>query len=175
MSDLTWDVAGGNTVRFLSGYRDWENTQLESDVMFMPADFLARTGRYDSKSQSYELQLISPTDELSAGASTTSPACTTSRKTTSSASTFGLGAQFCGLVPAAQRPACAASGNKATATVLDFNQDAEQPGCLRAGQRRPHRHDRRRARRTLDEGRKEPARFAQAVNNPFGALLRAPE
>ncbi len=88
--------------------------------------------------------------------------------------TLGLGAQFCGLVPVASRPACAASGNKPTATVLDFNQDAENLAAY--GQANVGITDTidvvLGARWTKDE---KSASFAQAVNNPFGALLRAPE
>ena len=174
VSDLTWDIAGGNTVRFLSGYRDWENEQLESDVMFMPADFLARTGAYDSKSQSYELQLISPKDELFGGRLDYVAGLYYFQEDYFIGETLGLGAQFCGLVPVASRPACAASGNKPTATVLDFNQDANNLAAY--GQANVGITETvdvvLGARWTKDE---KSASFAQAVNNPFGALLRAPE
>jgi iron complex outermembrane recepter protein len=174
VSDLSWELAGGHTVRFLSGYRDWSNKQLESDVLFMPADFLARTGRYESTSQSHELQLISPTDDLWNGRLDYVAGLYYFQEDYFIGEQFGLGAQFCGLVPLAQRPACAASANKANATALDFNQDAENFAAyaqsdigltdtvdLVLG-----------ARWTKDD---KTGTFVQGVNNPFGALLRAPE
>jgi len=174
VSDLSWELAGGHTVRFLSGYRDWSNEQLESDVLFMPADFLARTGRYESTSQSYELQLISPTDELWNGRLDYVAGLYYFQEDYFIGEQFGLGADFCRLVPATQRPACVASGNKANATLLDFNQDAKNLAAYAQtdigvtdtldvvlG-----------ARWTKDD---KSGTFVQGVNNPFGALLRAPE
>ncbi|HXW09917.1 MAG TPA: TonB-dependent receptor [Steroidobacteraceae bacterium] len=174
VSNLTWDLANGHTVRLLGGYRSWNNEQLESDVLFMPADFLARTGRFESTSQSYELQLISPQDELLNGRLDYVAGLYYFQEDYFVGEQFGLGAQFCGLVPAAQRPACAASANKANATMLDFDQDAENLAAyaqtdigltdavdLVLG-----------ARWTKDD---KTGTFVQTVNNPFGALLRAAE
>lgn len=174
VSDLSWQLGGGHTVRFLGGYRSWDNEQLESDVLFMPADFLARTGRFESSSKSFELQLISPTDELWGGRLDYVAGLYHFQEDYFVGEQFGLGAQFCGLVPADMRPACAASGNKANATVLDFNQDAENLAAyaqsdvgltetldLVLG-----------ARWTKDD---KTGTFVQSVNNPFGALLRAAE
>jgi iron complex outermembrane receptor protein len=174
VSDLSWELANGHTVRFLGGYRTWDNEQLESDVLFMPADFLARTGRFESTSQSYELQLISPTDELWNGRLDYVAGLYHFQEDYFVGEQFGLGANFCGLVPAAQRPACAASANKSNATMLDFGQDAENLAAyaqsdigltdsvdLVLG-----------ARWTRDD---KSGTFVQSVNNPFGALLRAAE
>jgi iron complex outermembrane receptor protein len=174
VSDLSWELDGGHTVRFLGGYRNWDNQQLESDVLFMPADFLARTGRFESTSQSYELQLISPVDELWGGRLDYVAGLYYFQEDYFIGEQFGLGANFCGLVPAAQRPACAASGNKSNATMLDFNQDAENLAAyaqadvgltdtvdLVLG-----------ARFTKDD---KSGGFVQSVNNPFGGLLRAAE
>jgi iron complex outermembrane receptor protein len=174
VSDLSWQIGAGHTVRFLSGYRSWDNEQLESDVLFMPADFLARTGRFASTSKSYELQLISPTDELWGGRLDYVAGLYYFQEDYFVGEQFGLGANFCGLVPAAQRPACAASTNKANATVLEFDQDAENLAAyaqsdigltdtvdLVLG-----------ARWTKDD---KTGSFVQSVNNPFGGLLRAAE
>ena len=49
---------------------------------------------------------------------------------------FGLGANFCGLVPAAQRPACAASGNKAERDRARLQPGRREPRRLRAERRR---------------------------------------
>ncbi|HEU4499537.1 MAG TPA: TonB-dependent receptor [Sphingomicrobium sp.] len=62
-STLSWDVGGGSTVRLINNYRDWENEQLDGDVIFTPTPILSRTGLFDSKSQNHELQFISPTEQ----------------------------------------------------------------------------------------------------------------
>jgi len=62
-STLSWDVGGGSTVRLIDAYRDWQNEQLDGDVIFTPSRILSRTAPYDSKSQNHELQFISPTGE----------------------------------------------------------------------------------------------------------------
>jgi iron complex outermembrane receptor protein len=62
-STLSWDVGGGSTVRLINNYRDWDNEQLDGDVIFTPTPILSRTGTFDSKSQNHELQFISPTEQ----------------------------------------------------------------------------------------------------------------
>jgi len=62
-STLSWDVGGGSTVRLINAYRDWQNTQLDGDVVFTPSKLVSRTAPYDSKSQNHELQFISPTNQ----------------------------------------------------------------------------------------------------------------
>ena len=61
-STLSWDVGGGSTIRLINNYRDWENEQLDGDVIFTPTPIVSRTGLFDSKSQNHELQFISPTE-----------------------------------------------------------------------------------------------------------------
>ena len=62
-STLSWDVGGGSTIRLINNYRDWENEQLDGDVIFTPSQILSRTGLFDSKSQNHELQFISPSEQ----------------------------------------------------------------------------------------------------------------
>ena len=62
-SHLSWDVGGGSTVRLINSYRDWQNKQLDGDVIFTPAQLASRTGNYSSKSQNHELQFISPEEQ----------------------------------------------------------------------------------------------------------------
>ncbi|HEU4957268.1 MAG TPA: TonB-dependent receptor, partial [Sphingomicrobium sp.] len=62
-STLSWDIGGGSTIRLINNYRDWDNEQLDGDVIFTPARILSRTGLFDSKSQNHELQFISPTEQ----------------------------------------------------------------------------------------------------------------
>ena len=63
-STLSWDVGGGSTVRLINTYRDWENEQLDGDVIFTPTPVISRTGIFDSKSQNHELQFISPAETV---------------------------------------------------------------------------------------------------------------
>ncbi len=174
VSDLSWHLANDYTVRFLGGYRKWDNDQLESDVLFMPADFLARGGDYASRSQSYELQLISPKDQLLGGRLDYVAGLYYFQEDFAIGETLGMGADFCRLVPAPMRPACAASGNKSKATVLDFNQDADNLAAY--GQADVGITDTVDlvvgARWTKDN---KSGTFVQHINNPFGALLRAAE
>ena len=173
-SNLSWDLDSGYTVRLLSGYRSWENHQVESDVLFMPADFITRTGRYTSDSQSHELQFISPVDELFGGRFDYVAGLYYFQEDYFIGEQLGLGTDFCRLVPAASRPACVASGNKATATVLEFDQDAENLAAYAQGN--VGLTDTidlvLGARWTKDD---KTGSFVQRVNNPFGGLLRAPE
>ena len=62
-STLSWDIGGGSTIRLINNYRDWDNEQLDGDVIFTPSQILSRTGLFDSKSQNHELQFISPAEQ----------------------------------------------------------------------------------------------------------------
>ena len=62
-STLSWEVGGGSTIRLINAYRDWENEQLDGDVVFTPTPIASRTGLFDSKAQNHELQFISPTGQ----------------------------------------------------------------------------------------------------------------
>jgi len=62
-STLSWNVGGGSTVRLINAYRDWNNDQLDGDVIFTPTPLVSRVGLFDSKAQNHELQFISPTGQ----------------------------------------------------------------------------------------------------------------
>ena len=62
-STLSWDIGGGSTIRLINNYRDWDNEQLDGDVIFTPTPIVSRTGTFDSKSQNHELQFISPAEK----------------------------------------------------------------------------------------------------------------
>ena len=175
VNDLAWESEGGYTVRLLAGYRDWQNDQFESDVLFMPSDLVRRNGAYDSTSQSYELQFISPVDKLFGGRLDYVAGLYYFQEDFFIGEVLGFGANYCTtLVPVAQRPACVASPNKSNATDLRFDQDATNYAVyaqgnlgitdtvdLVLG-----------ARWTKDE---KEGSFVQLRNNPFAAALRAPE
>ena len=59
-STLSYDFDGG-TVRLINSYRDWQNDQLDGDVIFTPLPIVSRVGNYSSKSHNHELQFLSPT------------------------------------------------------------------------------------------------------------------
>ena len=59
-STLSWDIGGDSTIRLINAYRDWDNEQLDGDVIFTPTPIISRTGMFGSKSQNHELQFISP-------------------------------------------------------------------------------------------------------------------
>jgi len=175
-STFSWDLAGDYTIRLLSGYRDWENTQYESDTIYMPLDLVARTGGYESTSQSQELQLLSPVDQLFGGHLDFVAGLYYFQEDLFIGETLDLGANFCGLLPPAQRPLCNASQPKLAASDLNFNQDATNYAIYAQGNIG--------ITDTLDfvlGGRwtkdEKDGSFVQAVANPFviAARLRAPE
>ena len=174
-SNLAWDLAGGYSMRLLGGYRHWQDDQVDGDVVFLPLNLVTRTDNSDSKSQSYELQLISPVDKLFGGRLDYVAGLYYFQEDFSTGEDLAMGSDFCThLVPAAQRPACNASGSKSDATHLDFSQNAKNyaiysqanfrlldPLTLVLG-----------GRWTKDE---KSGSFLQLVNNPFMISLRSPE
>jgi iron complex outermembrane receptor protein len=175
VSDLSWDLASGYTVRLLSGLRSWENEQYESDTIYMPRDLIARTGAYESDSQSHELQLISPVDQLFGGRFDFVAGLYYFQEDFFIGETSDMGADFCStLVPAAQRPACIASPNKIGATDMAFNQDATNYAIYAQGNigLTDTLDLVLGARWTNDE---KEGSYVQLVNNPFSRSFRAPE
>ncbi|MCM2311980.1 MAG: TonB-dependent receptor, partial [Steroidobacteraceae bacterium] len=175
VSDLSWDLAGDYTVRLLSGLRSWDNEQYESDTIYMPRDLIARTGAYESDSQSHELQFISPVDQLFGGRFDFVAGLYWFQEDFFIGEASDMGADFCTtLVPAAQRPACIASPNKIGATVMEFNQDATNYAAYAQGN--VGLTDTLDlvlgARWTNDE---KEGSYVQLVNNPFSRAFRAPE
>jgi iron complex outermembrane receptor protein len=174
-STLSWDLSGDYTIRLLSGYRDWENSQYESDTLYMPRDLVARTGGYDSTSQSHELQLISPVDTLFGGRLDFVAGLYYFQEDFFIGEVNDLGANFCTtLVPAAQRPACLASSPKLGATDMQFNQDASNYAVYAQGNiGLTDTFDLvLGARWTKDE---KDGSYVQLVRNPFSSSFRAPE
>jgi iron complex outermembrane receptor protein len=124
-SNFTWDLDSGYTIRLLSGYRDWTDRQLDGDVVWTVRDLSGRTGSYDSKSQSYELQLISPTDKLWGGRFDYVAGLYYFQEDFSIGESLSMGSMFCNVfLPAPARPGCNASTNKDEAAVSTFTQDA---------------------------------------------------
>ncbi len=59
-SDLTWNLANGYQLKFISSYRDWKDVQYQASAQNMPILIQNRTGLYDSQTHTEELQLLSP-------------------------------------------------------------------------------------------------------------------
>lgn len=177
-SNLDWDIGGDYTLRWIASYREWDNYQLDGDVIFTGLDLVNREGFFDTQSTSQEIQLISPDDGLFSGLMDFVAGVYYFNEDYALGETLNLGANFCGtLVPAAApqavKDACAASP-KGDATVLLYDQNAESIALfldtnwnltdqlkLTLG-----------ARYTWDD---KSSSFDQALNNPFAAALRGPE
>lgn len=63
-SDLNWELAGGYSLKLISGFRDWHNDQTDHSNHYVPLEISGRIGTFDSRSYSHELQLTSPPDLL---------------------------------------------------------------------------------------------------------------
>jgi len=59
-SDLSYDLANDYTLRLIQGYRNWRSDPKEGDAIQTPLALVRRNQYYSSKSQSHELQFISP-------------------------------------------------------------------------------------------------------------------
>ena len=59
-STLSYELAGGSSLRLIDSYREWRSHQLDGDILFTPRPVVSRRGDYASNSQSHELQFISP-------------------------------------------------------------------------------------------------------------------
>lgn len=66
--DMTYELGDGFSVKAIAGYVDWHSRPQESDTFFTALPLVDRTQTYDSRSQSYEVQLISPERKLLGGA-----------------------------------------------------------------------------------------------------------
>ena len=58
-SNLSWSLGDGYEIKLISGYRDWNNSQIDTPFS-VPLRLLSRDSYFSSLSQSHELQLISP-------------------------------------------------------------------------------------------------------------------
>ena len=67
-SDARLTLANDYELRLVSGYRDWESNPFEGDAIQTPVPLVRRNQFYRSKSQSHELQFISPERGLFGGA-----------------------------------------------------------------------------------------------------------
>ena len=177
-STLSWDLGGGSTIRLINTYRDWQNDQLDGDVIFTPTPIVSRTGNFDSKSQNHELQFISPTEQWLDGRLDLVAGLYYFHEKYRQGEQLHMNAQFCNkLVPAGSRPAPPCNGFLTTNGGTERDRSGRLPDgrqlCrLRAGQLPLHRPVLRDGRRPLQQGR-EGRVLRPARTNPFLATVRA--
>jgi iron complex outermembrane receptor protein len=123
-SDLTWEFAGGYSLRLINAYRDWENQQSDGDVVFTTRDLLSRDASFDSKSQSHELQIISPKGALLDGRLDFVAGLYYFDEDYRIDERFHVGSQFCAFAAPAPLVTLCNSFPKTDATVGAFAQDA---------------------------------------------------
>ena len=129
-SNLSWDVGGGSTVRLINNYRDWQNEQLDGDVIFTPSPILSRTGTFDSQSQNHELQFISPAEKWFDGRLDLVAGLYYFHEKYEQGERLHMNSQFCKIAPAPARPLCAGflaanGGTKKNATVQEVHQTVD--------------------------------------------------
>jgi iron complex outermembrane receptor protein len=129
-STLSWDIGGGSTVRLINSYRDWNNEQLDGDVVFTPTPIASRTGLFDSEAQNHELQFISPAEKWLDGRLDLVAGLYYFHEKYSQGELLHMNSQFCNkLVPAGPgRNACnafQASTGGTNATVQDVHQTVD--------------------------------------------------
>jgi iron complex outermembrane recepter protein len=129
-STLSWDVGGGSTVRLINNYREWENEQLDGDVIFTPSQILSRSAPFDSKSQNHELQFISPTRQWLDGRLDLVAGLYYFHEKYRQGERLHMNAQFCRIAPPAAQALCsgflaANGGTVENATVQDVRQTTD--------------------------------------------------
>ena len=175
-SDLSWDV-GGYTLRLIDAYRDWRNEQSDGDVVFTPVDLLSRDASFDSKSQSHELQLISPQGALLDGRLDFVAGLYYFDEDYKIGEIFNLGSRYCSFAVAAAAPSLVGVCNaapKVGAATGRFQQNATSKAVYAQAHFdiTPTLELIIGARPTWDE---KDGSVVQTLANPTAALLRAPE
>jgi iron complex outermembrane receptor protein len=173
-SDLNYDLASDYRIRWIGSFRNWENTQLDGDVIFTGVDLLDRRGFYDTDSMSQEIQLISPPGALFNERMDFVLGLYYFEEDYKLGENLDFGTAFCGALLPPESAATCYGFPQRDATVLTFDQDAESIAVfletnwqltdaleLKLG-----------GRYTKDD---KSADFEQILNNPFGAAVRAPE
>jgi iron complex outermembrane recepter protein len=59
-SDLSWNLDADFMLRLVDSYRNWSDQQDDGDVVFTSYDLVNRLTTFSSRSQSHELQLVTP-------------------------------------------------------------------------------------------------------------------
>lgn len=176
-SDLNWDLESGYRIRWIAAWRDWENEQLDGDVVFTGLDLVNRFGFYDSSSMSQEVQVISPERGLFNNTMDYVAGFYYFEEDYKLGEDLNLGVNFCpvlvGPVNPALIPVCQSLA-QTDAAVQTFDQEAESYAAfletnwaltdslkLTLG-----------GRYTKDDKQSD---YLQLMANPFAAALRRPE
>lgn len=176
-SDLNWDLQSDYRVRWISSYRNWENEQLDGDVVFTGMDLLNRRGFYDTDSTSQELQLISPEGALLDGRMDFVAGLYYFQENYAIGEKLNLGASFCPVLVGGRDPdsvpACQ-SYPQVGASVQRFEQDAESIAVFLETQwNLSDTLELTIGGRYSDDSK--DARYDQQLANPFVGALRSPE
>lgn len=174
-SRLEWTLAGGNTLRWIAGYRDYRNLQFDEDVIYLREQLLARETLLASESFSHELQFLSPEYGAFGGNGDFVVGAYYYSEDLELGESLSLTSDFCNLLaPSPVRPACL-NNPLSDASDLLFLQDSESFAVF--GQAEYHLLDSLSAqvgaRYTWDD---RTGSFDQQTFNPFLALaVRAEE
>lgn len=178
-STLSYELAGGTTLRLINSYREWRNDQLDGDVIYTPARIASRVNKFTSNSHNHELQIISPERQWLGGMLDMVGGLYYFKEDYTVGEQLNMNSQFCAILvpaPPANNAACngylAATGGIA-ATVQRVTQTVESLAAY--GQATIHANDKLSltlgGRWTQD---KKNGTYSQTTN-PFMATLRAAE
>jgi iron complex outermembrane receptor protein len=177
-SDLSWQASSDVTVRLIDSYRNWSDAQTDGDVVFTTLDMLNRHQTFDSKSQSHELQVVTPKGAFLGGHLGFTAGLYYFGESYGLEEVFDIGSQFCTVALAAHPtliPVCNALPHTA-ATQAPFSQNTDSfAGYAQANiEVLPTLELNLGARETWDH---KSGTFQQIVLNPFvgAGIFRAPE
>ncbi len=176
-SDMTYEFDGGLSLRLIDAYRDWRTHQIDGDIIFTPLNLVTRDGFYASRSQSHELQFISPKNQWLNGRLNVVAGLYYFRENLSQGEALTYSNDFCNLVvkvaAPALYPACIA-GPLTPTTVLRYHQIVNSYAAYGQAD-----YKLTNTLTLLVGGRytrdKKDAAFNQIINNAAGALFRVPE
>lgn len=174
-SNLSWSLDNGYTVRLISGYRDYTNSQTDGDVLFTVLPLLSRISTLDSKAQSHELQLLSPDDGLMDGRLTYVAGLYYYTEDAGFGEVFSITPLTCGIAPVPALAAACLASPLVSSSNLDFQQTSDSYAIFGQGDYKltDNLTFQLGARFTRDE---RSGTFVQTATNPFVALaVRSPE
>ncbi|WP_167706624.1 TonB-dependent receptor [Sphingobium fuliginis] len=96
-SDASYELEGGSKVRLINSYRHWRFENPFGDILFIGANALDQLPTYDSRSESHELQFISPKGMVG-GAFDFVAGLYYFHEDLSLRETYNLGPDWCGLI-----------------------------------------------------------------------------
>ena len=179
-SDIHWTISPNITVRLIDSYRNWNDRQTDGDVLFTTLNMLNRHASFSSKSQSHELQIITPQNAFLGGKLGFTAGLYYFQESYSLREVLDLGSQLCSTFLGAH-PALAAACKAAPqlgATVAPFHQSTYSEAAYLQADYAILRNLSLTlgVRQTWDN---KTGSFQQIVNNPYAKApfipVRAPE